>query len=305
MNDERIRRMAKLRAILEEYSATRDALPLFDKKTTKNVTKLVATLAEPADDVDAAYTLGWFHWLRYEHLPEGKDRDDLNAAVTFFGPVFSADPTRVPDDLRAYFLRQEASIERALDRAAELLDIHQLDGDLAGIEEATALLRQIVAETAPQHRHYADRLSDLGTALRLRHAATGDRFALAEALEVSRMAIAAPAPPSTDRAPHLSNLGRVLVSLYHSTKVLHFIVEAAQVSRTAVELAPDGHPDRGTYLSNLSNALTVHYNGTGNTEVLREALDLSREALAATPAGHIDYEVRRRHLESLQAGVQR
>jgi hypothetical protein len=42
------------------------------------------------DDLQDRWLLGWFHWYRYQALPEGQDQPDLLAAITMFTPCFIA-----------------------------------------------------------------------------------------------------------------------------------------------------------------------------------------------------------------------
>ena len=50
--------------------------------------ELARTLADDADSLPTLCLLGWLHWYRYRALPEGRDRQDLQTAVTMCTSCF-------------------------------------------------------------------------------------------------------------------------------------------------------------------------------------------------------------------------
>ena len=52
----------------------------------------LAALTDPVGDLDAAFTLGMFHWFRYLALPDGADEDDFTAAAEVLRPRLPCRP---------------------------------------------------------------------------------------------------------------------------------------------------------------------------------------------------------------------
>jgi hypothetical protein len=78
--------------------------------------RLAGILEDDDGDLQARHALGWLHWYRYQALPQGQDRQDLDAAIAMFTPCFVAGADGLPEPL----LRVLA--ERAIPTAMALHD---------------------------------------------------------------------------------------------------------------------------------------------------------------------------------------
>jgi hypothetical protein len=117
----------------------------------------LAALTDPVGELDAAYALGMFYWLRYLAMSDDADPDDLTAAVEFLGHVFHADPEAVPEPLRDLYRQtrddagESGACASAVTRAGELLTAYEQTGELPPLTEAVALLRAAVAAVPAGH----------------------------------------------------------------------------------------------------------------------------------------------------------
>ena len=86
--NERERWMTAVQARLERVTTVEDLSPVLEETALEEA----ANSRGPSPMTPAAcamYLLGWLHWYRYHALPEGRDQQDLQAAVTMFTPASS------------------------------------------------------------------------------------------------------------------------------------------------------------------------------------------------------------------------
>ena len=60
---------------------------------------LIETLTGDEDDVQAQWLLGWLYWHRYQVLPEGQGREDLDASIEMLTPCFILGARELPEQL--------------------------------------------------------------------------------------------------------------------------------------------------------------------------------------------------------------
>ena len=252
----------------------------------------LAALTDPADDLDAAYVLGMFHWFRYLALPDGADQDDLIAAARLLAPVFRAEPEAVPEPLRRLYQQTrgqggdtEPDPDAHARRGIELFSAYERTGELPLLTEAVALFRAMVAATPVGHPNHAVHLNNLGAALERLYQRTGNSAVLAEAVQACRDAVAATPTGHPNQAMHLNTLGATLQRLFERTGDTAVLAEAVQACRDAVAATPAGHPNQAMHLNTLGTNLRALYDDAGDTAVLAEAVQAGRDAVAATPAG--------------------
>jgi hypothetical protein len=51
--------------------------------------------------------LGWLHWARYNALPPGEDRNDLQASVVLFYTVYRMFPDQIPNELQQFLSTED------------------------------------------------------------------------------------------------------------------------------------------------------------------------------------------------------
>jgi hypothetical protein len=71
---------------LERFSRG-DAAAVLDAGAVDEVKQLSALLRRGEADTRTLLLLGWLHWSRYQVLPQGRDQEDLAAAVAMLTPV--------------------------------------------------------------------------------------------------------------------------------------------------------------------------------------------------------------------------
>jgi len=140
-----------------------------------------ATLADvayaDADDLEAAYLLGAWHWWRFHLLPEPDQDADGRAAVAWFTRVFPSRPDLVPVSLHSLVARiaeprgRDAAGWNA--EAARLMADPEAGANPDVIDRAVRLLEAVLADTTPEQLDMAARLSNLAGALLVRFECEG------------------------------------------------------------------------------------------------------------------------------------
>ena len=286
----RRRLLAQLLARLERFSTNHDPSAVLEPEAVVEADALLETVSDPTADLEAIRVVGWLHWARYLALEPGDDQQDLAAALALFAPVYQARPDLLPDQVRAYFRREEAIApndhEALADRADVLVQAALGTRDRNGLDNGIDLLKRAVAATPTGHRDRARRLSNLRVALRRRYLWTGSPADLDAAIIAGEQAVAATPTGHSDRARYLSDLGTALGTRYDRTGTLADLDAMADVMKQAVAATPADHPDRAVYLSNLGNTLRARFERTGALSDLQAAITVGEQAVAATPTGH-------------------
>ena len=254
-------------------------------------------------DLDAALVLGWFHWLRYQALPEGPDEVELVAARRCLWPVYRVRPDAVPDVLCLDFDRVEAArgdARPASDRALGLMAVYQASGAVELVERSVELFRAAAADAPAGHPDRAGHLSNLANTVQMLFRETREQRLLEEAIEIGRAALAAAPAGYVHRATILSSLSNALRERFELTGSRADLEEAVQLGRAAAAVVPKGHRDPAALLCPLGNALVELYEQTMDEEALREGVSVLRTVLAAAPDGGPD---RARYLNNLSSAL--
>ncbi|WP_165983861.1 tetratricopeptide repeat protein [Streptomyces sp. YIM 98790] len=321
--DDLERLTAALESRLERVEATQNLSPVLEPEALAESERLNEIAQD--DDLGSLNVLGWFHWYRYQALPEDEDQEDFEAAVDSLTPCFlfeeeplpqpllplladRAFPTAVaflqqapqaPDtDLVSYTVRLWKRLLDATDPAhpnragrlsnygAALRIRFQRTGSAEDLDQAVTAGQEAVEATRPSHRNRAGRLSNLGIALQLRYERTGMAKDLEQAIACAQEALDATPAAHPNRAGRLSNLGAVLQLRYERTGKAADLDQAIATGQAAVDAAPGNHPGRATILANLASALRARYERTGTAGDLDQAIASAQEAVTATPAEH-------------------
>jgi tetratricopeptide (TPR) repeat protein len=279
---------------------------------------------EPTQDMAARQALGWYHWFRYQALPEGEDEDELLAAVVVLLPLIDVRPDIVPASLADLF---HASDDGRADRLAAL-GTALLRRARATPEREVARAAVDVLERAvtamPGGPQEADVTGNLATAWLTCFERTSDLSLLDHAVDCARRAAAL---PSEGQHSLLGNLGAVLLARHRRTRspddlagsisasraalagaphspvvlvqlgsalrIRHQrqarradLEEAEALCRRAVDIVDEDHPLRPTVLSQLGSCLQDRFDLTDDREVLSEAIRTQRTALESLPEDH-------------------
>ena len=93
----RQRLLASVRARLERFGVDHDPATVLDPEALAELTALLETIPDPAEDLEIAHAVGWLHWLRYLVLDPGDDQQDLADALALFAAVYQTRPDAVPE----------------------------------------------------------------------------------------------------------------------------------------------------------------------------------------------------------------
>jgi tetratricopeptide (TPR) repeat protein len=278
--------LAQMRARLERFNADRDPAAILDPAAVADAQALLEMTPDPADDLEVAYVVGWFHWSRYTVLSAGQDQQDLAAALALFAPVYRARPDAIPDRVRSHFAQNMAAPPvdpRALTmRAVGILQDAQRTGDSATLNAAIELLQRALNAALAGDPDRVWILSNLGIALQTRFEGTGDLADLNAAVAAARDAAAAP-PDHPSHAKYLTNLGQILRARFERTDDRADIDEAVTVSRDAAAATPPDHPNRPAMMFNLGLVLQARFERVGDLTDVDEAISATRAAVAAAP----------------------
>jgi len=264
-----------------------DAATLLAAEAERDV-QAVLGVCDPERDPRVAFSVGWFHLMRYMVLTSAQGLGELETAFRYFGLMYRSVPDAASNVIRLALRQDGAGTAHdylADDLASDLYSLYERSGRQFFLEQAIAVFR--VASTAaldgdPGRGLY---LNNLGVRLAELYELTRDTTTLAEAIQAGRDAVAAACLDHPDRINRLDLLGGGLQRLYLRTGDPGTLAEAVQVRRDMAAAAPEGHPYHTACLNNLGTALLEQYELTGNTQVLREAVQAGRDAVAATPAG--------------------
>ncbi|GAA1013205.1 hypothetical protein Aple_016920 [Acrocarpospora pleiomorpha] len=290
-----------VRGQLQQVSATGDPTPLLTAAAVAHAKRLTALLIGQEKltgaDMVAWHVLGWWHWYRYQALPEGQNRDDLVAAVTRFGACFLAGITdeTLPEPLLPFLADQAAPAALAMLGTV----MHSTDGEL--LDQVIRLWQRITALTPPDHPDHARSLGNLAIALRARFENTGVQDDLDRAIAIQEYAVKFTPPDHSDHAGFLNGLGISLQMRFENTGVQDDLDRAVTAQEYAVKLTLPDHPDHAGRLSNLATALRARFLRIAVQADLDRAVTLEEYAVKLTPPDHPDYAA---HLNNLAIGLQ-
>jgi tetratricopeptide (TPR) repeat protein len=277
-------RLAAVQARLEQVAATRDLSPVLEPGALIEARRLTQIVEDDDGDLGARHLLGWLHWYRFNALPQGQGRQDLEAAVAMLTPCFIARTTtwRLPEQLLPALAAASVPTATALLQQA----LGSPDEDL--ISAAVDLWRHVLDATPTDEASRAAMLTNLGAALQNRFERTGAQADLEAAIEAGQAAVDATPAGHPDRAAMLSNLGVALRSRFERIGAQADLEAAIEAGQAAVDATPPGDPDRAGRLSNLWDALWSRFERTGAQADLEAAIEAIEAAVDATPPGDPD-----------------
>lgn len=277
--------LAALREVLEAAEAADDVAMVLRPEATSVARRLAEVAA--ADDLDASYQLGWFHYYRsvaiYREDSSGESSDQLMAAAreahAALLPCYLAGVDTMPPALLGY-----------LALAASDAAVSQLGRALAGSEPpdeaSVALWRRIVRDEPADHANRPGHLANLAVALKLRCERSGQAGELDEAIGLGREAVAVAGPGHPQLALFRSNLAGVLRLRFERTWAVADLDEAVDIARAALREAAADDPERPVFLAHLAGVLRVRFEWSGEPADLDEAVELARAAVRDVPLDH-------------------
>jgi tetratricopeptide (TPR) repeat protein len=168
-----------------------------------------------------------------------------------------------------------------------LLDMYNLSGGAATLEEAIAAYEEALQLRPKGHHRRATALDDLGGALRrFCEVVNTDTAQLDRGILLHREALQLRPLGHSNRDASLNNLAISLQTRFEQTGDLKTLDEAITLNDEALQLRPLGHPYRDASLNNLATSLQTRFKQQGGLEALDKAITLNREALQLHSSGH-------------------
>ncbi|MBT3150005.1 CHAT domain-containing protein [Streptomyces sp. CHD11] len=271
--------LAAVRARVQRIRETGDLLPALERQGVREARQLAGVLQGHDGDLNVRFTLGWFHWYRYQALLETQGHADpeLETAVDVFTRCFTAGTEGLPEPLLP--LLADAVIpdaRRVLEHAQDSLEPEE-------VFAAAAMWQRISGATPTEHPKRAATLTSLGWALHLTFGQTQSLTDLNAAIDADREAVLSTPGDDPDCAERLGHLGRGLGGRFNVTGLISDIDAAVDCYQEAVLATPPDHPARADRLYSLGLALDTRFACTGVPADQDAAVGLFLEAVEATP----------------------
>jgi tetratricopeptide (TPR) repeat protein len=291
--DEVYRLLNALEARIKQCGESGDASLVLDPRAADWAAKLRKALStldgsqrvRPAAVISV---LAYFHWFRYQALPEGQNQRDLRSALTCFRALADQVPGPVvPDDLRRILAPTNPppanETERLMAEGARAYLEFQESGDPALLGVAVALTRDALTAASSGDSNLSSCLMNLASFLSIRFEMKGAGADLDAAIDAGRRGLAMTPARNPNRPFMLSNLGNSLSMRYERDQDIEDLNAAIDITQQALAAAPAG-PSSVAALNNLGLSLTRRYERTGNIDDLNAGIAAQQAAVAAAPA---------------------
>ncbi|WP_285664806.1 CHAT domain-containing protein [Actinorhabdospora filicis] len=174
-----------------------------------------------------------------------------------------------------------------LSNAGDILrTLAERNGDLAGLEAATALLRRAVDVLAVTDFHRVATLGNLALALYRMAFWTGDVERIDTSIEVARDALRSATEGGPDQARVLANLAVALRTRYTFTGTTRDLDQALAAVEEALNRTPAAHPSRAQRLDVLASVQIEQHRRYATPGVLDTAIARARQAVDLTSPAH-------------------
>ena len=183
-----------------------DYAPVMSPAGAEAADRLRRSVPDLASDLEVAWALGWFHWLRVTQLGPRKGDHDATLATELFRIVYRTSAGDIPPTLLQAFFEYE------------------LRPDAKGPDEKPG---ECDEQGRERYQEY-ERTRDLGT--------------LTDAVRLARQAVDGTPNDHPDRAGYLCNLLGIQQALFEHTGDLNALIEAAESGREALSCLDVRHP---------------------------------------------------------------
>lgn len=211
---------------------------------------------------------------------------EIQAAAEMFVPFFllAPDPSTVaPEGLMPALVAQ---VETLADEARQQAmttgdpDLHDL---------AVQGLQQVVAATPADDPERAARVSNLATALWMRHEHQGAMADLERAVATAADAVDAIREDRLENASILSTFGATLLKRFQLAGAESDLATGVRFFRAALDAGPVDRTEHAVILQNLGAALMARIKLSGSTADLAEAIETLHSVLAMFPEGRPEH----------------
>ena len=247
---------------------------------------------EPSLKLAICYVLGWYHWFRYQALPEGGDQEALAAALVMFMPLARTQPDLMPGVLGGILHNPDpAEAAELVALGTAVLAQARATPGAAAARTAAELLELALSALPDCADEAVTALGNLAAAQLTLYERTGDPRSLDRAVEYGRRAAAIPGPR---QGVQMGTLTMVLLTRHGRTGSDEDLEESIRAGRAALHgTAPEHLP---TALIQLGGALRARFAWQGRREDLDEALMLGRRAVELAGDQHPQPEALLSHL---------
>ncbi|KAI9462723.1 hypothetical protein HD554DRAFT_2175853 [Boletus coccyginus] len=172
--------------------------------------------------------------------------------------------------------------------SVQLMNRFEQFGDLADLQKAITVLKELVRSTSAGDDRYRGVLGNLGVALSHRFNHMGELSDLEEAISTLRDAINIPPHAHPDKPDYLKSLGSFFLARFERLGELSDLEGGISVLRDAINLTPHAHPSKPGYLNNLGGFCLARFERLGELSDLESGISVLREAVELAPRGPPD-----------------
>jgi tetratricopeptide (TPR) repeat protein len=222
--------------------------------------------------------VGHLYWARFASARRttASADGDRRSALAHFSAVHDDHPEVIPGEARAV-------LDRIADRkalASNLMDRAAAEHSERSLDQAVAILREVVDELGEEDPTLPVPLSELAVALDWRHKITGRVEEIGAAMTVIDRAVALTHPDDEERPRRLHLRKWLLVTRYDQFRGVADLEEAISVGHELLDGAQPDDPDLGFVLGDFVALYSRRYQRTQAIADLDRGIDFGRRALA-------------------------
>ena len=286
---ERARLLGLLNERLVAYHRDGDERGVRHPEGVREARALLDLVRNSPFDGAVQVAVGHLYWARsaITRRIAGSTEEDRRSALAHFSAVRDDHPEVIPDEARA-------ALDRVADRkalASNLMDRAAAEGSIRSLDQAIAILREVVDELGEEDPTLPVPLSELAVALDWRHKATGRVEDIGAAMIVIDRAVALTHPDDEERPRRLHLRKWLLITRYDQFRGVEDLEEAIRVGHELLDRAQSDDPDLGSILGDFVALYSRQYQRTQALADLDTGIDFGRRALAVFAGRESEPEV--------------
>ena len=275
---ERARLLAALNGRLVAFHRDGDERAVRDPEAVREAQALLDVVRNSPVDGAVQVAVGHLYWARFASARRttASADGDRRSALAHFSAVHEDHPEVIPDEACAV-------LDRIADRkalASDLMDRAAAEHNGRALDQAVAILREVVDELGEEDPTLPVPLSELAVALDWRHKFTGRVEEIEAAMTVIDRAVALTHPDDEERSRRGHLRKWLLVTRYDQFRRLADLEEAIRVGHELLDDAQPDDPDLGSMLGDFVALYSRRYRRTHAIADLDSGIDFGRRALA-------------------------
>jgi tetratricopeptide (TPR) repeat protein len=275
---ERQRLLLSLSRRIEAFLRDEDERGVIGDDAVAEAGTLLELVRNSPGDPEVQMTVAHLHWSRFEIARRSNRPADTErrSALAHFNAVHGRHAEWIPAEAR--FALERIESDKA--RASDLIDEAATEqGGTRSLDQAIALIRDIVAELGEEDPTLPIPLSELASALDTRYKVTGRAGDIDEAVEVIDEAIRLTHPVDPEAGRRQQQRKWILVTRYDSGRDQSDLLEAIEVGHTLLDSAAPDDPDRALMLLDFASLYWRRYERTQAVADLDAGIRYGRQGL--------------------------